>query len=54
MNREQLDVSVKLQSVIDAVEKFRVEIEIMDKRLVQLDKKISRVLANLDSDWAAK
>jgi len=53
-HREQLDVSVKLQSAIDSLEKFKAEIEIMDKRLVQLDKKISRMLGILESDGAAK
>jgi len=54
MNREALDVAVKLQSVIDGQEKGKTDLEIIDKRLVQLDKKLSRVLAILDSDGAAK
>lgn len=54
MNNDQLDLAVKLQSAIDSLEKFKAEIEIMDKRLVQLDKKISRMLDILESDGAAK
>lgn len=54
MNKDELALAVKLQSLVDAFEKLGVEMEIVDKRLVQLDRKVSRLLEIIESDGAAK
>lgn len=54
MTKEELDFSIRLQSILDLQAKTQVALEIIDKRLIEANKKIDRLLMALVSDGAAK